>query len=636
MDIIDVILGSALTPQGEIESFAARAEKAVTDANTVLNNIESITDQTNANNAAAQEALSTVNTALTELEDATIDLVNDEVKKLAIELTTVSNQDNSIGQRFTVHYPDSSTQVINNVAKYYTNSGNNVDGTMTQRAITEAIRTAVNSIVIPSTNLGAQNANKIVIVGPDGTIIPSANVTEESIMNGTHGGGSGGGDTPTPTPGPATGVVGVKINYNTAIIIPTDDAINATTMDFNNFKMYGGRIKCLVDDTGAIVAFYGDSQYTDTPSNGYQVMIYQPKFYYKRTPSLLTTNQYGTAIKEEVLQLSDTLKTGYKLHPLFIDENGAELEYALLSAYEGSIEAEDNSYLDVTFTDFLATKLSSVSDAKPISGVNNTLNAINAEKLASNRGYGWHITTSKALSDQQMLMLVEFNALNVQISFNDGISRLASGDNNSTKGAQTGATKILGNQTGQASSTSFYYDNNTYTETETGKVSIAYRGYENPWGNMWDYIGDLVIKNNSSTNHTLYMCNNYNYSENITNNYIALPFTPPPTTGWISAFAYDTEYDWLFLPIECNSNANSLTPIGDHFFGARTNTGVSTCINGGPWFGEDNNGIFYYTFDRKTTESGGKNVGARLLHIPQATSSIYINNVIKWNTKMGG
>ena len=80
MDIIDVILGSALTPQGEIESFAARAEKAVADANTALNNIESITDQTNANNAAAQEALSTVNTALAALENDTIDLVNDEVK----------------------------------------------------------------------------------------------------------------------------------------------------------------------------------------------------------------------------------------------------------------------------------------------------------------------------------------------------------------------------------------------------------------------------------------------------------------------------------------------------------------------------------------------------------------------------
>jgi len=318
MDIIDVILGSALTPQGEINTYAARAEKAVADANTALNNIESITEQTNTNNAAAQEALTNVNTALASLEDTTIDLVHDEIKKLAINLTSVSNQDNSIGQRFTIRYPDDSTQIINNVVKYYTTTGNHTDGTMTQKAITEAL----NNIEISSINLGAQNANKIVIVGADGKIVPSANVSEASIMNGTHGGG-GGSDAPSdPSSEVDTGVVGIKVNYTNANIIPTDDAANSLFNDFNKLRMYGGRIKCLVDDNGTIIAFYGDANYTDNPTNGYQVMIYQPKFYYKRTPLQLSSNDYGSVIKEEILQLSDIARTGYKLHPLFINENG--------------------------------------------------------------------------------------------------------------------------------------------------------------------------------------------------------------------------------------------------------------------------------------------------------------------------
>ena len=318
MDIIDVILGSALTPQGEINTYAARAEKAVADANTALNNIESITEQTNTNNAAAQEALTNVNTALASLEDTTIDLVHDEIKKLAINLTSVSNQDNSIGQRFTIKYPDNNTQIINNVVKYYTTTGNHTDGTMTQKAITEAL----NDIEISSINLGAQNANKIVIVGADGKIVPSANVSEASIMNGTHGGG-GGGDVPSdPSSEIDTGVVGIKVNYTNATITPTDDAANPLFNDFNKLKMYGGRIKCLVDDNGTIIAFYGDTNYTDNPTNGYQVMIYQPKFYYKRTPLQLSSNDYGSVIKEEILQLSDIARTGYKLHPLFINENG--------------------------------------------------------------------------------------------------------------------------------------------------------------------------------------------------------------------------------------------------------------------------------------------------------------------------
>ena len=639
MDIIDVILGSALTPQGEIESFAARAEKAVADANTALNNIESITDQTNTNNAAAQEALSTVNTALAALEDATIDLVNDEVKKLAVELTTISNQDGSIGQRFTVHYPDNSTQVINNVAKYYTNSGNNTDGTMTQRAITEAIRTAVNSIVIPSTNLGAQNANKIVIVGPDGTIIPSANVTEESIMNDTYGGGgSGSGDTPSdPSVNPGTGIVGLKINYANAIITPTDDAADTSLTNFNALKMYGGRTKCLVDDNGTVVAFYGDSNYVDDPTNGYQVMIYQPKFYYKRTPTQLASSNYGPIIKEEVLQLSDKARTGFKIHPLFIDENGNELEYVLLSAYEGSIESEqETSYLDVKYTDFAQTKLSSVSGAKPISGINNNFNANVAEKLATNRGVGWHINTTKALSAQQMLAIVELKTLNIQDAIGEGIGRISEGTNNSLYAANTGSTKNLGNVSGIAASTTFNYDNVNHYEIDEGKTAVSYRGCENLWGNMWDYLGDLLLQNQSSTAYLPYICNNFTYSNTITSNYHRINFNLPPVAGWISGFAYDEDYDWIFLPIEFSNSANSLIPVGDYFLRSYASSGVQACIHGGPWFGELKNGLFYYAFNRGAGVAGEKHIGARLLFVPQAGNSIYINNIVKWNAKIGG
>lgn len=213
---------------------------------------------------------------------------------------------------------------------------------------------------------------------------------------------------------------------------------------------------------------------------------------------------------------------------------------------------------------------------------------------------------------------------------------MESGNTNSLMAGLTGATKVLGNQTGQASSTIFNYNDTNYVETETGKVAISYRGYENPWGNMWDYIADLVVYNRSSNSHILHICNNYNYSDNINENYNLIDFTIPPITGWVSGFGYDENYDWLFIPIECNSNANSIVPIGDYFYGSRASTGLASCINGGPWFGQDNNGIFYYTFDRGVNESGGKNVGARLLHIPHAGSQIYINNIVKWNTKMGG
>lgn len=615
MDIIDVILGSALSPQGQIQTYAALAQQAVQQANNALNEINSITEQTNANNAAAQAALDDIQTA-----------AYTEIKKLALSLETVTNNDNSIGQNLIITYPDNTNAELNNVVKYYTTTGNAEDGTMTQRAISRALQSA-------GINLGAQNANKVVIVGPDGSIVASTTATEDMILN-----GGGGGNTPTPENpiAPSTGIVGIRINYTNFTIIPTDDAINATTADFNTFHMYGGRKRCMVDNSGNIIAFYGDSNYEDNPLNGYQIMVYQPKFYYKRTVLNSKNTNYGTIPTEEIIQLSDIARVGYKLHPLFIDTNGNELDYVLLSAYEGSINANDStSYQDIKYADFINTKLSSVSEAKPISGINNKLTILEGQQLANNRGNGWHITTSKVISAQQMLMMVELKALNAQQYFYRGICDLNSGISTSLYAATTGSTQNLGNLSGAADNTAFNYNGENHNETIDGKVAISYRGYENIYGNMWDQVGDLLINNLSSLQHIPYICNNFNYATTINDNYLQLGFTTPPTNGWISGFSYDTNNDWLFIPLEMNSQANSLIPVGDYNSSAQSDTGVSTYIYGGSWFGEHNNGLFYYS-TRKINDSGGKNVGARLLYIPQYNTTIYVNNIEKWRTKLGG
>ncbi len=612
MDIIDVILGQALSPQGQIQTYAALAQQAVQQANAALNNIESITQQTNANNQAAQEALDDIQSA-----------ADTEIKKLTLTLETLASKDNSIVQNLITTYPDNTTTTLNNVVKYYNTTGDNTDGTMTQKAISNALQNA-------NTNLGAQNANKVVIVGPDGNITASSTATESMILN-----GGGGGSTPEPTDDPtkpSTGIVGVRINYSTSVITPTDDA---ATANFNTFHMYGGRKRCMVDDQGNIVAFYGESNYEDNPLNGYQILVYQPKFYYKRTVLSSKNTSYGIIPTEEIIQLSDIARVGYKLHPLFIDANNNELDYVLLSAYEGSIDASDStSFQDIVYPDFTNMKLSSVSEAKPISGFNNKLTILEGEQLANNRGEGWHITTSKVISAQQMLAMVEIS-LNLQQYFYKGICDLQAGDNSELFAATTGSTQSLGNASGMAASTKFEYNGETHTETTNGKVAISYRGYENLFGNMWDEIGDLLINNVSSSKHIPYICNNFNYSNTVTNDYTQLGFTTPPANGWISGFSYDTNNDWLFIPIEMNSNANSITPVGDYNFSAQVSSGTQTYIYGGPWFGAENNGLFYYAV-RQTIATGGKNVGARLLYIPQKGTSTYTTNINKWRANISG
>jgi hypothetical protein len=120
--------------------------------------------------------------------------------------------------------------------------------------------------------------------------------------------------------------------------------------------MYGGRMRCNVAADGTINAFYGDNGYTEDGSNG-QVMFYQPKFYYERIPMKIEPGINGTIIRKEALLLSPVAQTGFKIHPLFMGDNGEELDYVLLPEYEGSLEND---------------KLMSIAGKKPLSNV--TLN----------------------------------------------------------------------------------------------------------------------------------------------------------------------------------------------------------------------------------------------------------------------
>ena len=486
-------------------------------------------------------------------------------------------------------------------------------------------------------NLGSQNVNKVVIVNADGSLTASS-ITQQMLLNG--GGvinpdnpGGGGNNNPNPVTG-ETGILGLKINYENGTATPADDSVN-NGLNLNNYIMYGGRKRCLVNDSGEIIAFYGDNNYNENNTNGYQVMIYQPKFYYKRTVlQTATLLNSSTAIKEELLQISAVMKDDFNIHPLFLDNNNEELDYVLLSAYEGSIEAENqNSYQDIQYNNFLQQKLSSVANAYPITGNANYLNGVNGEKLATNRGTGWHILTSKALSAQQMLAMIEFGTLNTQEILGKGISDFS---NNDVCSSMTGSTASFGNGSGQAAQTTIKVNNNTTTYSINGKTAITYRGYENPWSNVWQLIGDLLTTVDQNTRNKYYICNQYNYSSNLTNDYIQLNFSPQAYYGFISAFGYDSNYDWLYLPIEMNSSASSLKPVGDYYYGAQSKNTTCCWTQGGSWGNGYNNGIFSYGCDKISNITAGQKANVRLIYIPVSDTTTYNNNIIKWNTTMGG
>ena len=415
-------------------------------------------------------------------------------------------------------------------------------------------------------------------------------------------------------------VVGVQINYSAGTNTRLAGAIGLTSGEsFDKFKMFGGRKRCNVADDGTILAYYGDDDYKEDGSNG-QVMVYQPKFYYLVVPIAyepIDNEVGGYHLKVANYYVSDTLRPGFKVHPAFINEDGLEVDYILIGAYEASIyDTSANAYLkqDEQVADFDKDLLCSISNVKPCSGLTQNLTSANVEKLAKNRGEGWHSTSIKDVSMEQLLMIIELGTMNTQNGINQGVISIV--DNSSYNCAvNTGSTSSLGNATGRAT-TSIGYKGEDRTEyTGDSQTSISFRGIENFWGNIWKSIEGLRFWGNT---HCLggqpYVCKDFNYTENkMSDNYEAVGFTLPNSNGYIKAMGYDKNFDWLFIPSKVGGDSSK--HIGDYNYVNSNLNDYRVALLGGSWTIKS----FAGGFDWRCTNGVGyraRDIGGRLVYIP--------------------
>lgn len=621
MDIIDIMLARAMTPQGKTEAYVAKANKAAQKAAQAEQD--------------AAAAIATIEAAATTIENT----------QSAASTLLETAQD-------TLAAVQAAQQAQGAIPTAYSTTGQNTDGYMTQKAVTDALaakadtsslniyvtttamETALSSKAdssalaakadasaledyaskqyvtnaiaqIPSGsgsanfNFTTDDAGHIIVIDENGNVIAGA-VTESALINALL-------DSNTFS---AKNAVGLDMNYAEKTFTRIQEAVGKSMgSDFNSYPMYGGRMKCNVADDGTINAFYGDQTYTEDGTNG-QVMIYQPKFYYRRTPYTIE----GNIVRHESLMISAIEQPGFKLAPVF----EGDLEYILLPAYEGSLQ---NS------------KLASIAGVLPVTNITIT----DAENYATARGTGWHIMNLAAEATNQMLEMVEFGTMNGQLALESGITVALP---NSAKGLFiTGSTASLGNGTGHASSSSVNVNGTVTAYTDVGHRAIAYRGLENPWGHIWQFIGGVNILGSSAQNGGVpYICKNFNYEPTgITSDYESIEF-PLPSQGqkWVSAMGIgNKKYDWAFIPAECSSSASSLAPIGDAIWSTTGVTGVRILATGGSYGYEEECGPFYYAADHNLNNSSAYKYGAKLLYIP-TKNAIYTANIAKWQAKMGG
>ena len=421
-------------------------------------------------------------------------------------------------------------------------------------------------------------------------------------------------------------IVGLCVDYENKTFTRLAGAVGLSQgADFDKFTMYGGRKRCNVLDDGTIVAYYGDEGYTEDGSNG-QVMVFQPKFYYKVVPLKLEKNNdssIGYHLRKVNYYVSSKPKTGFKLHPAFYDENGNAINYILFSADEGSMYdvsagayVNDNVDESITYED--GDLLCSVAGKKSISGLRKGLGTkSNLEQMAQNRGSGWHLETIKATSANQLLMIIELGTMNSQTGIGQGIVSIP--DNKAYNcSSLTGSTAELGNSTGQATETVNEIGGTETTYNVNGKVSVTYRGVENPYGNIFKHIqGVNVWGDGSMCGGQPYVANNFTFNESKnSDNYEGVGFTLPNANGYINAMGYGKEeYDWLLLPSEIGGT--SALPAGDFFYVSSDLNVYCTVLGGGSW----NYGSFDGSFFGRCGYNVGsrdRSAGGRLLYVPTA------------------
>ena len=413
-------------------------------------------------------------------------------------------------------------------------------------------------------------------------------------------------------------IYGVEVDFKNKRFTRLAGAVGLNPgADFDSVNAFGGRKRCILTNEGVVLAYHGDAAYTETGAllqavtigettypvgTKVQVMVEQPRFYYKVVPLELEPISGGDGhhMKKARYYVSDQPRSGFKLHPLF-KYNTAENEKVYLSAFEGCLwDKSANTYLlnDEQVADFTGDMLSSIGNAKPVSGLTQNLTRANARALAHNRGTGWEIQTAASASASQMLMLVEYASFDMQSKIGVGVTSKTD-DGTTSMTEITGATTNLGNTSGAVMNANNFN-------------VVTYRGEENLWGNIWTFVDGMNI--NAKGIHKLYVADHAFADNTIDGAYKDTGITLAKANGYVSAFGYNEAFDWLFVTSEVLGNSS--LPVGDYFWQNHTYNAVMITLLGARWNVGASAGAFYW-YVAYAPSHRTRDIGARPVYFPK-------------------
>lgn len=415
------------------------------------------------------------------------------------------------------------------------------------------------------------------------------------------------------------GVMGVEIDLtNNSVKRMGDNQYWSAGEDYNQSPVYGNRRRCNVTEDGKIVAFFGDEAYTETGALETQVgdvvvgtkvqcMVMQPKFYYKRIPVRLekqvddTYQVKGYHMTKWIDLISPTARDGFKLHQAFKKGN-EELDYYFIGENDGCIETRGT--YDLTDSDTLSAspytgqKFSSIAGAKPASGAtvagvsatgNKNLTRDAVRKLCANRGVDWIQEDITIASAEQMLFVVEYATFNIQAVsvFGRGVTNLPWVDNINNS-VPNPANTTLGNGSGKIT-VKYTHSNGTAYDVDVP----VYRGVKNPFGNIWKFIDGFLRKHSagSDCNEAYWQDGSKDFSDTIAD-YIATGFSCATKEGYIKAFGYSEDCDFMYMTSKVDGDSNR--PVGDYYYVNMSSNNIYIARLGASWNGGSSSGLFYW------------------------------------------
>lgn len=396
-------------------------------------------------------------------------------------------------------------------------------------------------------------------------------------------------------------IYGVEVDFKNKKFTRLAGAVSMTPgAAFDAVKAFGGRKRCNVANDGTVNAYYGEAGYSETGSNG-QVMVEQPKFYYKVVPLELEKVEGGKGFHMRKVRyyVSDTKKAGFKLHPAFI-QDGVEKNFIYLSAYEGSTydtSASVYNTTDAQTVDWTNDLLASIAGAKPTSGLTQTGATRNGFRtIAAKRGAGWSQQTVQAATATELLFLVEYASFNMQSKIGVGVTNKTD-DGTTSMTEITGYTANLGNATGSVNN-------------PDGWNIVTYRGEENFFGNIWKWIDGINIYNYGVGSVHIA---DHSFADGSVDHYEDAGITICGVNGYVSAFGYNEDFDWLFIASECSGD--SALPVGDYFYQNKVAEYWTVAVLGAWAYGAWAGGFYW----RVSLAASGRSrsIGGRLLYVPQ-------------------